>query len=89
MLISIAAANRDPRRFPDPDRFDIGRADNEHLTFGGGIHYCLGAMLGRVEAQIVFSTLARRYPQMELAAQTIEWRDTIAFRGPKAVRVTI
>jgi cytochrome P450 len=87
VLVSIAAANRDPRRFPDPDRFDIGRADNEHLTFGGGIHYCLGAMLARAEAQIIFGSLARRYPKIELAAQTIEWRDTWFFRGPKAVRV--
>jgi cytochrome P450 len=89
VYVSIAAANRDRRRFPEPDRFDIGRADNEHLTFGGGIHYCLGAMLARAEAQITFATLAKRYPQMRLAEQTIEWRDTVMFRGPKAVRVRI
>jgi cytochrome P450 len=87
VYVSIAAANRDPRRFPHPDGFDIGRTDNEHLTFGGGIHYCLGAMLARAEAQIIFATLARRFPKMELAQQTIEWRDTIMFRGPRAVRV--
>ena len=89
VLVSIAAANRDPRRFPNPDLFDIGREDNEHLTFGGGIHYCLGATLARAEAQIIFTTLIQRYPNMRLSEQTIEWRDFMSFRGPKAVRVAV
>lgn len=87
--LSIAAANRDPRRFPNPDQFDIGRLDNEHLTFGGGIHYCVGAMLAQTEANVIFATLARRYPKMRLAEQTIEWRDAIAFRGPRSLRIAV
>lgn len=89
VFVSIAAANRDPRRFPDPDLFDIGRSDNEHLTFGGGIHYCLGATLARAEAQVIFATLAKRFPKMRLAGEAVEWRGTISFRGPKAVRVSV
>jgi cytochrome P450 len=88
VVVSIAGANRDPRRFPDPDQFDIGREDNEHHTFGGAVHYCLGAMLARAEAQLIFSTLARRYPKMARAQQNIEWRNAIVFRGPKSVRVS-
>ena len=87
VVLSISAANRDPARFPDPDRFDIDRPDNEPLAFGGGIHYCLGAALARAEAQIVFGTLLRRYPTLELAEPAVRWRDTWIFRGPVALRV--
>lgn len=89
VLVSIPGANRDPRRFPDPDVFDIARGDNEHLTFGGGVYYCLGAALARAEAQIILTTLAKRYPRMRLREQTIEWRDAVAFRGPKRLLVSV
>jgi cytochrome P450 len=87
----LAAANRDPERFPDPDRLDIGREDNQHLTFSHGIHYCLGAALARLEGQVVFSTLAKRYPDMQLAAPTedIEYRDHFVLRGLKALPITV
>jgi cytochrome P450 len=62
----IASANRDPREFRDPDRFDIKRSPNRHIAFGAGIHFCLGQYLARVEGQEVFKALATRFPSMRL-----------------------
>jgi cytochrome P450 len=89
LVLSISGANRDPARFPDPDRFEIGRPDNEPVAFGGGVHYCLGAALARAEAQIVFGTLLRRYPKLELASQSVQWRDNWIFRGPVTLHVSL
>lgn len=63
------AANRDPRRFPDPDAFDPGRADNHHLSFSAGPHYCLGATLGRMELELAFPRLLQRFPALALAGE--------------------
>jgi cytochrome P450 len=74
--VSLASANRDPERFANPDVFDITRADaNRHVAFGKGIHVCLGAPLARVEGQVAFATLFRRYPELRLAvsAEEVTW----------------
>lgn len=77
----IGAVNRDPLRFPRPNVLDIGRTANAHATFGGGIHFCVGAPLARLEAQIAFDALLDRFPQMSLAGRP-EWRlDRINARG--------
>jgi cytochrome P450 len=68
-LTLVNAANRDPRVFPDPDSFDVMREPNRHIAFGAGAHYCLGAPLGRMEAQIMFDVIIRELPPLEFAAQ--------------------
>lgn len=88
VVAAIGAANRDPARFPDPDRLDIGRRDNHHISFGFGIHFCLGAPLARVEGQIAIGTLLRRAPALALATETPEWRESSTLRGLKALPVT-
>ena len=75
----LGAGNRDPERFADPHRLDLARADNAPLSFGGGIHYCLGAPLARLEAQIAFPALLRRFPGLEIG--TPVRRDSLTLRG--------
>ena len=76
----LAAANRDPRRFADPGRFDPARADGAPLSFGGGAHFCIGAALARLEAAVAFPRILRRFPDLAAAAEP-ERKDGFVLRG--------
>jgi cytochrome P450 len=81
VMAVMAAANRDPEHFVDPDRLDLKRADNHHLAFGWGAHFCFGAPLARLEAQLAFPALLKRLPNMQLAGPRVEWRPNLGLRG--------
>jgi cytochrome P450 PksS len=87
----IASANRDERHFKDPNTLDLGREPNKHLSFGMGIHYCLGAPLARLEGQIAIQTLVSRFHQLRLArpAESLKWRTGVLMRGPKQLPVSL
>jgi cytochrome P450 len=87
-FLMIGAANRDSRQFPEGDRLDLRRQENRHIAFGIGIHYCLGAALGRLEGQIALSTLLRRFPKMKLQEEP-ERLENVAFRGFKSLHVSL
>lgn len=88
VALLFGSANRDPGRFDDPDRLDLGRADNPHITFGAGIHYCLGAPLARLELTASFGELLRRAPGLKLVAEP-EWRPGYVIRGLEELLVTM
>ena len=77
----INSANRDPRKFDEPDTLDLGRSPNRHLTFGQGIHFCLGAALARLEGQICLGAIAERFPGLRRAEGETEWIDAMIMRG--------
>ena len=89
VILVIASANRDERQFTDPDSLDIARAPNKHLTFGWGVHYCIGAPLARLEGQIAINTLLRRCPDLRLVSQpaTLRWRPGLEMHGLEALPV--
>ncbi|HEY7122625.1 MAG TPA: cytochrome P450 [Ktedonobacterales bacterium] len=88
VIAVMGAANRDPERFPDPDRLDLGRQNNRHVAFAWGGHFCFGAPLARIEGQIAFETLLRRLPNLRLEPGPIRWRENLGLRGLTALHVT-
>lgn len=89
VLVEIGVANRDPRRFGNPDQLDLARPGPPNLGFGSGMHFCLGASLARLEATDALVQLFVRYPELRLTASPIQWRQSTTFRGLRSLRVQL
>jgi cytochrome P450 len=88
VFLCLGAANRDPEQFTEPDRLNLRRQENRHLAFGQGIHYCLGAPLARLEAEIAFNTLLRRLQHMRLETTELVRSQSLVFRGIRSLPIT-
>jgi cytochrome P450 len=89
IAVSLASANRDEKAFEHADTFDITRKNNRHLSFGSGIHFCLGAMLARLEAKIAIPTLINRFPSIQLADENIKWHGNYLMRGLEEIEISL
>jgi cytochrome P450 len=89
-FVLLAAANRDPAHFPHPENFDVGREPNEHVSFGEGIHFCLGAPLARLEGAIAIESMLEKFPRLQLAnpSAQLEYRGSMALRGLSELRLS-
>jgi cytochrome P450 len=81
MLLLVGSANRDPERWTDPDRYDIRRDEGSHVTFGYGIHFCLGASLARMEGRVALDEVLKRFPDWEVDYDNIKLAPTSTVRG--------
>lgn len=89
ILCMLGAANRDPKRFKDPNQLDLKRLNNQHLAFSAGPHACIGSQLARLEGQVAILKLVERFPKMKLAGPRPEWASTFGFRGLKSLQVVL
>lgn len=89
LYLVLGSANRDPEAFADPDRFDVTRNPNPHLSFGGGAHYCIGAPLARLQSQVAFGRLLRRWTSVHLATTVVGWRPMANIRGLERLPIAV
>ena len=89
VFVMIGAANRDPAEFDQPNRFDIQRNPNKHIAFGAGVHFCIGAPLARLEAEIAFTALLDRWQDFQLISEEVDWMESAALRCPAALPIRL